>query len=742
MATLLHRLARACFDRRGLVLVVWLIVLAGVGAAAATLSGPTTRQFDIPGQESTAAIAQLPQLFPGSGAGLATARLVFEAPAGREVTEYASAIRTAVDELGTAPQVAAASDPLDPATPAVSPDRRAAYSSVSYTVPVQDVSDDARAALNRVATEARASGLTVELGGAASVAPFELGITGEVVGVVVAIVVLLITYGALAAAGMNMLTALIGVGTGAAGITALTGFVTLQNTTPILAVMLGLAVGIDYALFIVSRARSELRAGRDVRDAVSVAVGTAGSAVVTAGVTVVIALAGLSIVGIPFLTQMGLAAAATVVIAVVVALTLLPALLGFAGRRILPRRERRVGPEGPTRKAERDSGFLVRWGRGVTGRPVLALVLGVLALGAIASPVLAMRTSLGDDSTASPTSTQRQAYDILTEHFGAGVNGPLLLLVTADAGGAAARGASVAQQVTGLRDVALVLPPSPNADNTAALVTVIPRSGPSDSATTTLVTTIRDIVAPDNNGTTSVAVTGQTAVGVDVSAKLASALPVYLVVVVGLALVLLLVVFRSVLVPLTAALGYLLTIGAALGATTAVFQWGWLKTLVNSDTTAPLLSLAPIIVVGILFGLAMDYQVFLVSRMHEAAEHGALPRDAVVDGFRRAAPVVVAAAVIMFAVFAGFVPQGDATIKPIGFALAVGVLVDALVVRMVLVPAALALLGRAAWWLPSWLRWLPHLDVEGRALETRVNAGEWSPSPSSGQELVTTHPEN
>ena len=733
MASALFRLARACHDKRGLVLVVWLIVLAGVGTAAATLSGPTTRQFDIPGQESTQAIARLPELFPGSGAGLATARVVFEAPAGEQVTapQYAQAIGAAVSELGAAPQVAAASNPLDTAAPAVSPDGRAAYSSVSYTVGPEAVSDDARAALDQVAAEARTSGLTVELGGCASVAPFELGIAGEVVGVVVAIVVLLITYGALSAAGMNMLTALVGVGTGAAGITALTGFVTLQSTTPILALMLGLAVGIDYALFIVSRARSELRAGRDVRDAVATAVGTAGSAVVTAGVTVVIALAGLAIVGIPFLTQMGLAAAATVVIAVLVALTLLPALLGFAGRRILPRKHRALTPESAG-KPERTNGFLVRWGRGVTTHRVAALVLGVVALGAIASPVLAMRTSLGDDSTASPASTQRQAYDILTEHFGAGVNGPLLVLVTADGGTAAQRAETVVQQVTGLPDVALVLPPTPNQDGSAALVTVIPESGPSDDATTALVKTIRSTVAPDNTDGTSVAVTGQTAVGVDVSAKLASALPVYLVVVVGLALILLLVVFRSVLVPVTAALGYLLTIGAALGSTVAVFQWGWLKTLVNSDTTAPLLSLAPIIVVGILFGLAMDYQVFLVSRIHEAYEHGASPRDAVVDGFRRAAPVVVAAAVIMFAVFAGFVPQGDATIKPIAFALAVGVLVDALVVRMILVPAALSLLGRAAWWLPRWLQWLPHLDVEGRALEAdRDTAPRREPADSN-----------
>jgi RND superfamily putative drug exporter len=723
MAVLLHRLAAACHDHRRLVIGIWLLILIGTGTAAVTLSAPTTNQFSIPGQESTTAIAELPTLFPGSGAGQATARVVFEAPEGQTVTSpaYAAAIGTAVRELGAAPQVASVSNPLDAKAPTVSPDKRAAYSSVNYLVAPQEVTADARAALHRVADQAARSGLHVELGGTATVAPFELGLTGEVVGVVVALIVLLLTYGALVAAGMNLITALVGVGIGAAALTALTGFVSLQGTTPILAVMLGLAVGIDYALFIVSRARQELRAGKDVREAVATATGTAGSAVVTAGVTVVIALAGLSIVGIPFLTQMGLAAAGTVVIAVLVALTLLPAALGVAGRRVLRRRDRTAAPVQQsvvdTPEEFSTKGFLAHWARAITGHRVISLVLAVVVLGIVAVPVFAMRTTLGDDSTASPASTQRQAYDILAAHFGPGVTGPLLVLVTDPAGGAGSAAAAVEHQITGLPDVALALPPSPNAHDTAALVTVVPGSGPSDAATTTLVHAIRSAVAQDNTGGTTVAVTGQTAVSVDVSSKLGGALPVYLVVVVGLALVLLLIVFRSILVPVTAVLGYLLTIGVSLGATTAVFQWGWLRQVVNSDTTAPLLSLAPIIVVGILFGLAMDYQVFLVSRIHEAHQHGQSPRAAVVAGFRRAAPVVIAAAVIMFAVFAGFVPQGDNTIKPIGFALAIGVLVDAIVVRMIIMPAVLSLLGSSAWWLPRWLRWLPELDVEGRALE-------------------------
>jgi RND superfamily putative drug exporter len=312
-----------------------------------------------------------------------------------------------------------------------------------------------------------------------------------------------------------------------------------------------------------------------------------------------------------------------------------------------------------------------------------------------------------------PGSTQAAADEIIASRFGPGSAGPLLVLVDGD--GSAAYAESLRQQIGNMAGVSVAGPPRANPAGTAALITIIPVSGPDDPQTTGLVHTMRDQLTDGPDA--KVYVTGTTAISIDVNQKLSEALPIYLALVVGLAFVLLVLVFRSLLVPVAGVLGFLLTIGAALGATTAVFQWGWLAEVVNAQVTGPLLSLAPIIIVGILFGLAMDYQVFMVSRMHEAHAHGAGPRDAIVTGFRQAAPVVVAAATIMFAVFAGFVPQGDDTVKPIAFALAIGILFDAIVVRMIAIPAAIALLGRAAWWLPRWLRWLPALDVEGAALE-------------------------
>jgi putative drug exporter of the RND superfamily len=507
----------------------------------------------------------------------------------------------------------------------------------------------------------------------------------------------------------------------------MTGFIDLQSTTPLLAAMLGLAVGIDYALFIVTRFRQELLRGSDTVTAVGLAVGTAGSAVVTAGITVVIALAGLSVAGIPFLTEMGLAAAATIVVAVLVAITLVPAVLGFMGRRALPRRLRRTLPSGgsaPAGHAAPRRGFWTGWARVVTSRRWPALLVAVALLAVLSVPFFSLRTTL--DQRPVPGSTQAAARDLLGAEFGPGITGPLLVLVDGD--GAPARAAQVAAEVRGLPDVALVTPPRPNPAGTAALVTVLPASGPDSQATVDLVSAIRDRVG--GQAGPRAYVTGTTAVSVDVSQKLSDALPVYLVLVVGLALVLLVLVFRSILVPLVGVVGFLLTIGASLGATTAVFQWGWLSGLVGATSHGPLLSLAPIIVVGILFGLAMDYQVFLVSRIHEAHSHGETPLGAITSGFHSAAPVVVAAAGIMFSVFAGFVPGGDATIKPIAFALATGIVFDAVVVRMVAVPAALALMGRAAWWFPRALRWLPQLDVEGLALERSGRPAE-RPAPTA-----------
>ncbi|BEL02151.1 MMPL family transporter [Actinoplanes sichuanensis] len=736
MATLLHRLGLASVRHRLLVTIAWLVALVAVGAGAGTLSGATANSFSIPGQESTTALALMKEKFGEASAG-ATVQVVFEAPTGQRITdpENAGKVAQIVAGLGKLPGVAAASNPLDPKSPAVSRDQVAAYSSVTYPVQPSEVTDEQRAAITAAVTDARATGLTVEARGEALSNPADIGGASEILGVVVALIVLALTYGSLVAAGMNLLTAIAGVGIGAAGIVTLTGFTELQSTTPILAVMLGLAVGIDYALFIVTRFRHELRRGLSVPAAAAMSVGTAGSAVVTAGLTVVIALAGLSVVGIPFLSEMGIAAAATIVIAVLVAITLVPAILGYVGRRALPRRQRviapvTVGTHSPqpvppaTEELPEGRGFIRGWARLVTEQRWLSLIGAVAVLAVIAIPFFSMKTTLAQ--RAAEGTTQARAQAIIDSRFGLGISSPLIVLI--DGPNAATHAATVQKQVATLPGVALALPATPNADASAALVTLIPASGPEDQKTVDLVHAIRDQVA-DADGA-RVYVTGSTAVSIDVSQKLNDALPVYLGLVVGLAFVLLVLVFRSLLVPVVGVLGFLLTIGAAFGATVAVFQWGWAADAVNAGSTGPILSLAPIIIVGILFGLAMDYQVFLVSRMHEAHAHGADPKDAIVTGFRQAAPVVIAAATIMFAVFAAFVPEGNDTIKPIAFALAVGIAFDAFVVRMIAVPAALALLGRSAWWLPSWLRRLPELDVEGAALERRPPAADDNLTPS------------
>ncbi|WP_116451599.1 MMPL family transporter [Blastococcus litoris] len=720
MAVLLSRLGAFSHRHRLPVVLVWLLVLVGGGVGAVTLSGETSSSFSIPGQESTTALDRIGEEFGGGGGEGATARVVVVAPDGQTLTtpENAAALGDLVAELQELPGVVSATNPLDPAAPSVNRDQTTAYSTLTYDAAPGEVTPAQQDALLDTIDAARDGGFTVEAAGEATQQAPHVGGPAEAIGVVIALVVLAVTYGALAIAGMNLLTALVGVGIGVLGVTIATGFIDLSSTTPTLAAMLGLAVGIDYTLFIVTRYRQELRHGSDVPTAVATAVGTAGSAVVTAGLTVVIALVGLFVVGIPFLTQMGIAAAATIVVAVLVALTLVPAVLGWLGYRALPKKQRTAAAAATAESAVPTGGrgFLVGWATTVTRQRVLSLVLAVAALATIAVPFFSMQTTLVQ---IPPTdSTQARAEQLLADGFGEGFNGPITILFEGDGASAAAAGESPA--IAELDDVAVVTPPIPNADDTAALLTVIPQSGPTDPATEQLVADLRAELATLDG--VDAAVTGATAVSVDVAQSLDEALPVYLLLVVGLALVLLVLVFRSILVPLVGVLGFVLTIGASLGATVAVFQWGWLADVVNLDTTGPLISLTPILVIGILFGLAMDYQIFLVSRMHEAHSHGAAPLEAIRTGFRQAAPVVVAAALIMFSVFAGFVPAGEATIKSIAFALAAGILFDAFVVRMVLVPAALALLGERAWWLPRWLRWLPVLDVEGAALEKAAPA--------------------
>jgi putative drug exporter of the RND superfamily len=717
MASFLYRLGRFAFRQRWLVTGLWLAVLAASIAGAATLSGPTSGALSIPGTPSQEAIDLLQERFPQASAGGATARVVFGAPDGQRLTDAPAkaAVEQIVNELRQAPQVVSVTDPFS--SGAVNPSGVTGFAQATYRVAAADLTDGDRDALIGIAERARETGLTVEVGGDALAPQNEQGL-GEVIGVGVAAIVMVITFGSLVAAGLPLLTALLGIGVGVGAVTAATGFVDLSPTTPILALMLGLAVAIDYALFIVSRYRQELGDGRDTLDAVGRAVGTAGSAVVFAGLTVVIALAALSVVGVPLLTQMGLAAAFTVAIAVVIALTLLPALLGFAGRRVFGRRSRNRPAPDPA--AAPTTTFGTRWARGIARRPVVALLVAVAALGIVAVPALDLRLGMPDDGTAAPDSTQRKAYDLLAAGFGAGFNGPLTVVVDTPAGAAETSAAQVAQRITALPGVAAAAVSAVNPAGDTALLTVFPTGGPGDASTRDLVQEVRRL-----DGTIAgarIGVTGLTAINIDVSTKLGDTLVPYLAIVVGLAFVLLMLVFRSVLVPIKATLGFLLSVAATFGAVVAVFQWGWAASLLGLERTGPIISFLPVILIGIVFGLAMDYQVFLVTRMREDHVRGATAREAVITGVGHSARVVTAAAIIMVSVFSGFIIAPDPVIKSIGFALAVAVLFDAFVVRMTIVPAVMTLLGRAAWWLPGPLhRLLPDLDVDGERLRHRLD---------------------
>ncbi|GAA4547099.1 MMPL family transporter [Streptomyces collinus] len=741
MATFLYRLGRLAFRRRHFVALIWvaLLTLAGFAAASAPTAGNTS--FSVPGTEAQKAFDLLEQRFPGMSADGGTARVVFKAPAGGKMTDAAhrNTAQKTVDELGEGSEVASVADPYK--ADAVSKDGTIAYASVKYKVPGMELEDGTREALEDAAQDARDAGLTVEVGGDALQAQPETG-AGEIIGIAVAAVVLVITFGSLVAAGLPLLTALIGVGIGVSAITALASALDLGSTTSTLASMIGLAVGIDYALFVVSRYRTELAEGREGEEAAGRAVGTAGSAVVFAGLTVVIALVGLSVVNMPMLTKMGVAAAGTVAIAVLIALTMIPALLGYAGRRVKPAGEKsrflggaRAARKAASSKAEPKPNMGTRWARFVVRRPIAVLLLGVVGLGAAAVPAASMDLGIGDDSSLPTSTTQRRAYDLLSEGFGPGFNGPLVVVVDAKASDDPdAAFTAVSDQIKGLKNVATVMPAAPSEAGDTATITVIPDADPSSVTTEDLVHAIRDAGADIEADTDAdVLVTGTTALNIDVAQKLNDALMPYLALVVGLAFLLLIVVFRSILVPLKAALGFLLSVMAALGAVVAVFQWGWMADLVGVDETRPIVAIMPIFLIGVVFGLAMDYEVFLVTRMREAYIHGEKPSQAVVTGFNHGARVVTAAAVIMIAVFAGFVGSSEAMVKMIGFGLAIAVFFDAFIVRMAVVPAVLALLGKKAWWLPKWLdRMLPNVDVEGEGLRMQDDRAHSSGSPGSG----------
>ncbi|MCW2846529.1 MAG: rane protein [Marmoricola sp.] len=753
MATLLYRLGKIAYRRWPFFLAGWLIAMLAVGTVAGTLSKPMSDSFSIPGIPSERAATLQSELFPGSKDAFdeASVKVVVSAPEGETLAEHTSEVDALVAGLAGLPQMPDGKDPLKPAPSnpvaaataqqqqfvaaaeksgsdvAVAKANAAALSplskdgrvgTITWDFDVKTVADVEPAtidALTRTMAEARSHGLVVEANGSGTTAQPELGGKSELIGIAVAILVLILTFGSLVAAGLPVLTALFGVGLGITGITAMTAFMDIGSTTPTLATMIGLGVGIDYALFILSRYRSELDHTDDREEAVGVAVGTAGSAVVFAGLTVLIALSALAVARIPFLTTMGIAAAGTVFIAVMVALTLLPAVLGLTKSKAFGARVRRTSPKRDDRGKVLNNG--VRWARIVGRRPVAVVILVVVALGALAVPLKSLHLAFPSDSTASTTTTQRQASDLSAKAFGPGRDAPLLMVVDARNVEKAQRSQAFgdvvawAAKTKGVSNAQIV---AVNEANTGAQILVTPRYSADDTRTEDLLAELRNgQSAVEGITSTTIGVTGLTAITTDVSERLSHALPIYLAVVVGLAFLLLMLVFRSILVPLTATFGFLLSVLATLGATVAVFQEGAFGLMEGQ----PIVSFMPIFLIGLVFGLAMDYQVFLVTRMREAHVHGATTHEAVVDGFRNSARVVAAAAVIMISVFAAFILIDEPIIKSMGFALAIAVFFDAFVVRMALIPALMHLLGEKAWYLPKWLdRLLPNVDVEGAQL--------------------------
>jgi putative drug exporter of the RND superfamily len=730
MSSFLYRLAKRSVRHRRLVVLVWLVAVIGVVGFAVVGSGKTTNVLSIPGTESEEANKLLMSRFPESSG--ATAQVLLVAPDGKTLSDptVAAEVTKVLTELKSLPSVAAVIDPQQAG--ALSQDGRVGIAQVQYPMAASAVPLEHVEELLGVATEESNTPLRLEVGGEVPASSnTELGITSELIGIAVAMVVLLLTFGSLVAAGLPIFTGLLGVAITGASIALLANLVDLPSTTSTLAIMIGLAVGIDYALFIVSRHREELENGESVHEAAAIATATAGSAVVFAGFSVIIALAGLVVVGIPFLAYMGLAAAAGVLVAVLVAVTLTPALLAIAGARITKRTTRKAEVHAPVVQSPAVSSSAVqatytsktmsdRWAAAVVRRPVIALIGSVLVLGLLSVPVLDLRLGFPDDGSLAKGNTRREAYELVTENYGKGFNSPLTIAVDlTKADDRTAALASVVDQLNKVTGVVATLEPVVNQTGDTAVVVAIPKTGPADTETERTIKRVRDVVALQVQADTGarVLVTGLTAVNIDVSNKLIGALAPFLILVLGLMLVLLVLAFRSIVIALKAVIAILLSVGASFGVLVAVFQWGWLAKLIGVDASLPIVSFLPVIMFAILFGLSMDYEVFILSRVKERITAGDGASDSVLHGLGVSARVITAAALIMIAVFGSFVGQTDPTIKMFGVGLAAAVFLDATIVRMVFVPAALTLLGTRAWQLPSWLdRFVPDLDIEGHKL--------------------------
>jgi RND superfamily putative drug exporter len=715
-----RRVGAASARRPWATLTAWAVVAAAVIALAGTAGGTLLDDLAAPGSQSERAMRLLDERFPRAADGSAMA--VFAVEAGDRLAGHRPAVEAALARMARGEHVAAVADPFRAGT--VSPDGRVGFAEVSFDLPASNLGPGSFEALDRAAEPARAAGVTVELGGDAAFVNADSQTSGaEAVGILAALVVLVVAFGTVVAALVPIGLALVAVATGVGGIMLLASTMDVSTAAPTVAAMIGLGVGIDYALLIVARYRENRARGQDGAAALSAAMGSSGSAVLLAGGTVVVAMAALALTGLGVLTSIGLATSLVVLIAVAAASTLLPALLALLGDRIdtgrLLRRRADVRAEG---------GAWWRFAHRVSGRPWPYLLAATAVLLALAAPALRMRTGFPDAGSEPTTTSYRRAYDLLAEGFGPGVNGPLLVVADLRAGGLDRREVpALAEQLAADPGVATVGPPRSNPAGDTVVLSAVPTSAPADPATSRTIERVRGLVPA------GVYVSGLTAMTDDLTRQLADTLPVFVAATLVASFLLLMLVFRSVVVPLKAALVNLLSVGGSYGVLVAVFQWGWLKDLFGFDGPLPIASPVPVIMFAILFGLSMDYEVFLLSRIREERARTGHDAEAVARGLAATGRVITSAALIMVAVFLSFVANPSPTVKMFGLGLATAIALDATIVRTLVVPASMALLGRANWWLPGWLdRLLPRLTVEG--------TGHHGAPPDEVEELVPVGP--
>jgi RND superfamily putative drug exporter len=698
------------------VIGVWLLALVALAVPAVSQHDVYRDVFSVPGTNSQEATNLLDQRFPAQQD--PTASVVFSASSG---TLNTPANKAAIESVLTAvkgqPGVANVTDPFG-SVPRVSANGRVAISTVSYTGAYADVPKGAFKALENAGQPARDAGLEVQYGGpVVDIQNSESSGSADLIGIIAAVLILLFLFGTLLAALLPIGVAITAVAASSMALLLIASQTTVGTVAPVLGAMIGLGVGIDYSLLVVSRYLQNRDGGMGHHDAIGRSIGTAGAASLFAGACVAMALCGLAISGIPYVATLGYSAALYVAVMVVAALSLLPAMLGFAGERIT-RKHRNV------EKSEEVGGFWYRFAHGVAHRAGVCIAVAVILLAFLAAPLLDMKLGFTDDGNVPTSLTQRRAYDLISDNFGVGANAPLLVamkLPTVDAATAAAEIANVEKLVEAIGkvpDVASVSPPIPSPNDDAAVVVVTPKQAPNVASTQELVRTLRATTVPAATAGTSlegnVYVGGQTASLIDVTDRISDRLLACIGIVVAGAFLLLMMVFRSVLVPLKAAVMNLLSIAAAYGVIVAVFQWGWGRELIGVDQAIPIVAFIPLMMFAILFGLSMDYEVFLLSRIREEYLVLGDAREAVAVGVAKTARVITAAAGIMIAVFLGFVLNPQPTVKMMGVGMAAAVFVDATIVRLLLVPAVMRFMGDAAWWLPKWLdRILPHLNIEG-----------------------------